>query len=291
MTEPLRVSVITPSFNAASFLSATVESVLSQDYPVEYIVVDGGSTDGTIQILENYKNRVHYTSGKDKGPADAIHRGFSQASGEVLAWLGGDDLYEPGAVRQAAEYLAKHPEVDIVYGQGWWIDEGGSPIGRYPTIPFDKRALEQDCFICQPAAFIRASAYRDCPIDRNLKLSFDYDLWIRMSAKGYRFACLASHLANTRMHRRTLTLGARSEMFHASMGLLRRHYGYVPFSWIFGYTAFRLDGRDQFFEPLQPSLWKYLRSLPTGLRYNRAKPVRFLKEWLAAPWKAVFRRA
>jgi glycosyltransferase involved in cell wall biosynthesis len=287
MTPPSLVSVITPSYNMARFLPETVESVLAQDYPhIEYLLVDGGSTDGTVEILEEYRGRIHYTSEPDNGPADAIDRGFSGAKGTVLAWLGADDIYEPGAIRQAVEYLDANPEVDVVYGDGWWIAEDGRPIKPYPTMPFHADQLRRDCFICQPATFFRASSYRSCRLDRDLRLSFDYDLWIRMAAKGYRFAYLNRHLANTRMHKDSLTLGARKKMFEASMGLLQRHYGYVPFSWVFGYTAFRLDGRDQFFEPLRPSLLKYLLSLPIGLWWNFRRPFRFLKGWMVAPWKA-----
>jgi glycosyltransferase involved in cell wall biosynthesis len=274
----------------AKFLPAAIESVLAQNYPrIEYIVMDGGSADGTIGILERYRGHLQYFSEKDRGPADAIHKGFSRAGGDVLAWLNADDTYEPGAVRCAADYLAADPQTDVVYGDGWWITEDGQAIERYPTLPFDARVLERDCFICQPAAFLRASAYQSCPIDRELQLSFDYDLWIRMSKQDRRFDYVARHLANSRMHRDSLTLGKRRDVFQASMGLLRRHYGYVPFSWVFGYAAFRVDGRDQFFEPLWPSMGKYLLSLPLGLRFNRTRPLRFLREWITAPWKAVVR--
>lgn len=284
------VTIVTPSFNMAALLPATLESVLGQDYPrIEYIIADGGSTDGTLEILKRYRGRLQYTSAPDDGPADAIHKGFSQARGDLFAWLSADDTYEPGAIRRAVEHLARNPEVDVVYGDGWWINEDGKPIERYPSQPFDASVLERDCFICQPAAFLRASAYRRCGVDPRQKMSFDYDLWIRMAAAKSRFAYLPEHLANTRMHRRALTLSARRQVFHASMDLLRRHYGYVPFSWIFGYTALRVDGRDQFFERLRPSVTKYLLSLPLGLWYNPYKPFRFLGEWTSAPWRALQR--
>lgn len=287
MAEPVLVTIVTPSYNHGQFLPAAIESVLSQDYPaIEHIVVDGGSTDNTLAVLEQYKDRLRYTSERDQGPSDAIHKGLSAARGEILGWLNSDDTFEPGAVRRAVEYLTAHPEVDVVYGDGWWIDEAGARIREYPSLPFDARVLERDCFICQPAAFFRASVYRACPLDPRQGFSFDYDLWIRMAAQGVRFAYIPGHLANTRMHRDALTISARKRVFQASMELLHRHYGYVPFSWIFGYAAFRVDGRDQFFEPLRPSIGKYLLSLPLGLRYNASRPFRFFAEWASAPWKA-----
>jgi glycosyltransferase involved in cell wall biosynthesis len=288
--EPPLVSIVTPTYNMAQHLPATIESVLSQDYPrIEYIVADGGSTDGSLEILKRHQNRLRWFTGKDKGPSDAAHRGFLEARGEVFAWLNADDIYLPGAVRTGVEYLAAHPDIDVVYGEGYWIDEKGAVIRRYPTLPFDPKVLERDCFICQPAAFIRASSYKACGLDPDVARSFDYDLWIRMAKQNLRFASIPEYLAGSRMHSGAKTLYERDEVFHASMELLKRHYGYVPFSWVFGYTAYRMDRRDQFFQPLRPSPLKYLASLPMGLKLNPAKPFRFLGEWLGAP-AALFKR-
>ncbi len=283
--DPL-VTIVTPSYNMARYLPETIASVLSQDYPrTEYIVMDGGSTDGSLEILRGHETRLRYFSRKDKGPADAIHQGFAEGSGEILAWLNADDTYFPGAVRKAVDFLQAHPEIDVVYGEGYWIDENGNPITRYPTLPFDARVLERDCFICQPASFFRASVYRKCGLDADLGLSFDYDLWIRMAKQGARFASIPDYLANSRMHRGAKTLKEREGVFRVSMDLLQRHYGYVPFQWVFGYTAYRMDGRDQVMEPLEPTFRKYLASLPTGLRMNPHRRLRFLREWIAAPMR------
>jgi glycosyltransferase involved in cell wall biosynthesis len=279
------VSVVTPSYNAARYLTETIESVISQDYPrVEHIVMDGGSTDPTPQILDRYRGRLQYFTGKDKGPSDAAHRGFQKATGEIFVWLNADDVFLPGAVRIAAQYLAAHPEIDVVYGEGNWIDENGHVISRYPTLPFDAKALERECFICQPAAYIRAFSYRKCGLDPDIDLPFDYDLWIRMAKQGFRFASIPEYLAGSRMHRGAKTIYEREDVFQASMRLLKHHYGYVPFSWVFGYTAYHMDGRDQFFQPMRPSLRKYLAALPMGLRWNPSRRVRFLGEWLTAPF-------
>jgi glycosyltransferase involved in cell wall biosynthesis len=265
----------------AGYLEQAIGSVLCQDYPrLEYIVMDGGSTDGTLALLERHKDHLSYTTGQDRGPSDAVFQGLRRASGDILIWLNADDTLLPGAVRTAVNYLQAHPEVDVVYGEGWWIREDGSVISRYPSLPFDAKTLERDCFICQPSAYIRASAYRRCELDPEVNWSFDYDLWIRMQKAGIRFAFLPEYLSNSRIHQGSKTIYERGEVFRYSMELLHRHYGYVPLSWIFGYTAYRLDGRDQFFEPLQPTAWKYLASLPVGLWYNGRRPGRFLGEWL-----------
>jgi glycosyltransferase involved in cell wall biosynthesis len=275
----------------ARYLPHTLESILSQDYPrLEVIVVDGGSTDETPAILAGYGDRVLWVTGRDKGPSDAAHRGFQMANGDIFAWLNADDTFLPGAVRTAVAYLAAHPEIDVVYGEGWWIDEEGAVISRYPTLDWDPEVLERDCFICQPAAFIRASAYRRCGLDPDINRSFDYDLWIRMAKQGFRFAAIPEYLANSRMHKGAKTIYEREAVFQASMDLLRRHYGYIPLPWVFGYTTWQRDGRDQFFEPLRPTVLNYLASLPMGFRLNPTWRVRFLIEWLIAPVRGVLRQ-
>jgi glycosyltransferase involved in cell wall biosynthesis len=285
------VSIVTPSFNMDRYLPRTIESVLSQDYPnIEYIVMDGGSTDGTHQILESHGDRLKYFSEPDRGPSDAVHKGFQHAHGDIFAWLGADDVYLPGAVRTAAEALMAHPEIDVIYGEGNWIDENGVVIERYPTLPFDPRILERDCFICQPASFIRAAAYRRCGLDPEVNFSFDYDLWIRMVKRGIRFQMIPQYLAGSRMHHGAKTINERDTVFQASIGLLQRHYGYVPFSWAFGYTAFRNDGRDQFFQPMKYSMRNYLATLPEGFRLNPGRRAQFLGDWLGAPLREVWRR-
>jgi len=284
------VSIVTPSYNMARYLPETLESILTQDYPnIEAIVVDACSTDETPEILASYGSRIRVIRGKDKGPSDGAHRGFQLARGDIFAWLNADDSFLPGAVSTAVAHLVEHPETDVVYGEGWWIDDNGAIISRYPTLPWDPKVLERDCFICQPAAFLRASSYRRCPLDPDINRSFDYDLWIRMAKLGFRFDAIPDYLANSRMHRGAKTIYEREEVLNASMDLLRRHYGYVPLPWVFGYAAWKRDGRDQFFEPLRPTIGNYLASLPLGLRINAAHPARFLGEWQAAPVRKLLR--
>src|ERR1035441_1834419 len=118
------VSIVTPSLNSERFIARTVESVLGQDYPnIEYIVVDGGSTDGTLDILNQYRSRLRYCSGPDQGVADAINKGFAQSRGSIFGWLSSDDTYLPGALSSAVGRLLDAPESAVVYGEAVWVDE------------------------------------------------------------------------------------------------------------------------------------------------------------------------
>ena len=282
MRESPLVSVITPSLNSAQFLEATIQSVLAQDYPrIEYLVMDGGSTDGTLDILRSHADRLTYVSGRDDGAADAINQGFAKAQGEILAWLGADDTYLPGAVSKAVQAFAAHPDAAVVYGEGNWTGPSGEVLGRYPTAPYDPKMFTRECSVCQPACFIRRDAI-ECVgmLNPRLRASFDYDLWIRL-AKQYRFVHLPEYLANSRMHPGNKTLGQRRTVFRESIALLSQYYGYVPVRWIYGYLSFLRDHRDQFFEPLRQSIFTYLLALPVGMRYNYAKPLRYGAEWLS----------
>lgn len=289
------VSIVTPSLNAATYLEQAIESVLTQDYPrLEYLVVDGGSTDGTIDILRRYQGRLFFVCQTDRGPVEAINHGFQLARGEIFAWLSGDDYYLPGAVAEAVNQLAAHPEAAVVYGEAEWVDESGRRLGDYPTAPFDAARLATACFVAQPAAFFRRRAFEAVGgLDARWPHTFDYDLWIRL-ARRFPFTYLPRRLAASRMHRRSITLGARRRVLEENIRLLRHHFGYAPFCWVYALCAHRLDRRDQFFEPLRPSAAAYALSLPVGLSYNRRHPGRYLREWrsaiTASAWRRLLRR-
>jgi glycosyltransferase involved in cell wall biosynthesis len=264
------------------FLPQSLASLFAQDYPrLEVIVRDGGSTDETVPLLRSYGSRLRWTSAKDDGAADALRRGLAEAQGSILGWLNADDILEPWAIRRAVEVLEDTPGLAAVYGQGAWVDEHGAFIAQYPSLEFTPHALSFDCIICQPACFFRADAYRTAgAIDPSLVCSFDYDLWIRLSRQGpFRF--LNEPFARSRMHRANKTLHERERVFQEGMLILQRHFGYVPYNWIHSYTCYRLDGRDQFFEPIAPSRYTHLRTLPAGLHWNWRRPVSFLREWLS----------
>ncbi len=198
------VSIITPSFNQARYLESTIQSVLTQDYPrIEYLIVDGGSTDGSVDIIKKYADRLAWwVSEKDKGQTDAINKGFARATGQILAWLNSDDTYEPGAVGRAVKYLIEHPEVGMVYADCNFINEDGSVIGKFGAAQTDYRRLREGyVHIPQQTMFFRAELWKQVgPLDPSFYFAMDYDLWTRIAAKSAMKYLAGQTWANFRMH-------------------------------------------------------------------------------------------
>lgn len=133
------ISIITPSYNQGRYIEETILSVLNQDYPrVEYLVMDGDSTDNTREILAKYGTRLTWSSERDGGQADAINTGFRAATGDIFGWINSDDTYLPGALSKIVRYFQTHPDIDLVYGEGHLVDADGVILDRYPTEPFDR---------------------------------------------------------------------------------------------------------------------------------------------------------
>jgi len=197
------VSIITPSYNQAAFLESTIRSVLEQDYPsLEYILVDGGSTDGSLDIIHRYADRFSWwVSEKDKGHADALNKGFSHAKGEILAWLNSDDTYYPGAISDAVASLQAHPEVGMVYGDADLNDETGNIIGSFASRQTDyQKLLRGSVHIPQATTFFRADLWRQVgPLSLSLFFAFDYDLWVRL-AKVSKILYIPRTWATFRLH-------------------------------------------------------------------------------------------
>ncbi len=197
------VSIVTPSYNQARFLEFTIRSVLEQDYPnIEYILVDGGSTDGSVDIIQRYADRFAWlVSEKDRGHADALNKGFSHAGGEILAWLNSDDTYYPGAISDAVASLRAHPEIGMVYGAADLTDESGKVIGRFASRQTDyRKLLRGSVHIPQATTFFRADLWKKVgPLNLSLFFAFDYDLWVRL-AKISKLLYIPRKWATFRLH-------------------------------------------------------------------------------------------
>ncbi len=179
------VSIITPSYNQSRFLEQTMRSVLEQDYPnIEYIVMDGASTDGSLEIIQRYQHKLSYwESVPDKGQTDAINKGFARATGDILAWLNSDDLLLPGALSAAVKQLQSHPEVGMVYGDTIFVNADGEKIGKFAAAQTDLHRLQSGyVHIPQQASFFRADLWRKVgPLDPTFYFAMDYDLWVRLA--------------------------------------------------------------------------------------------------------------
>ncbi len=200
---PPLVTIVTPSYNQARYLEHTIRSVLAQDYPhIEYIIVDGGSTDGSVDIIRKYEDCLAWwVSEPDRGHSHAVNKGFARARGEILAWLNSDDLYTPYAVREAVEFLEAHPEVGMVYADALYIDEEGYVLGRFPAAQTDyRRMMRGYVHIPQATTFFRASVYREVgPLREDLYYAFDYAFWVQI-AKRYPIRYLPRLWAYFRIH-------------------------------------------------------------------------------------------
>lgn len=283
------VSIVTPVYQMANFVDETIRSVFAQDYPrIEYIVMDAGSTDGTVEIVRRYEARhsenvtFRWFSEPDNGAAEAVNKGFLRSSGSVFAFLNADDTYLPGAVSAAVRALLEDPSADGVYGEANWVRADGSVIARYPTRPFDPDLLMSQCFICQPASFLRREAFSaGGMLNPSLKYSFDYDFWIRVS-KTHRLRKIGEMLATSRMHGSNKTISQRRKVLRETIAVLQENYGYSPFPHVLAYTGHLANGLDQFSPPFRPSLTKYLMALPLGWRFNWRHPLRYTSEWASA---------
>jgi glycosyltransferase involved in cell wall biosynthesis len=221
--DPL-VSIVTPSYNQARYLESTIRSVLEQDYPnLEYIIVDGGSTDSSVDIIRRYSDRLAWwVSEKDRGQTDAINKGFVHARGEILAWLNSDDTYQPGAVAEAVGLLRDRPEVGLVYGDANFIDENGCVIGCFPAAQTNYRRLRRGyVHIPQQASFWRADLWRKVgPLDPSFYFAMDYDLWVRLAAQAP-MQYVPRLWANFRLHTQGKTIAADERCWPE---MLKVHY-------------------------------------------------------------------
>lgn len=184
---PPLITIVTPSYNQSRYLEQTIRSVLDQDISsIEYFVIDGGSTDSSVEIIRKYEKQLAgWMSEKDQGQADAINKGFKRAGGEFVAWLNSDDVYQPGAIQKALEIFQRHPEVGIVYGDVLSIDAEGNVFNLQTFKPYSVEDLMAFNIISQPAVFMRRSVLEQAGLlDLSYHLLLDHHLWLRM-------ACLA----------------------------------------------------------------------------------------------------
>ncbi len=243
-----QLSVVMPLLNQAAFLEASVRSVMAQPLDLELVVMDGGSSDGSLQMLARlaaeFVGRLRWFSAPDSGPAQALNRAVAQARAPLLGWLPADDLYTAGAAARAVEALQSRPDWDLVYGEGEHIDVTGRPLGRYPTLlpdtPYERFA--EGCFVCQPTLFMRRCCWLEAGgVDESLRAAFDFELWLRLFRRhAGRIGFIDQVQAQSRLHAGGITLRERERVALEGMQVLHRHLGSAPPEWLLTHFEERL---------------------------------------------------
>ncbi|MCM8776638.1 MAG: glycosyltransferase [Candidatus Omnitrophica bacterium] len=227
------ISVVMPSYNQAKFIRQSIDSVLAQKYPnLELIVVDGASTDGTVEILKGLKDSIRWVSEPDKGQADAINKGFSMSAGEVLAWLNADDLYAPDALYHVGEFFASHPDTMWAVGHVSIVDETGREIRKLISWykaqrlrHYSYRALLTENFISQMGTFFRRAALQHVGgVEPSLYYAMDYDLWLRLG-KQFTPGLIDKKLAKFRMYPTSKSITGFDRQFLEELDVAKKYAG------------------------------------------------------------------
>jgi glycosyltransferase involved in cell wall biosynthesis len=242
----MKVSVIVPSYNQAKYLPATLESLVAQDHSnVEVRVYDGGSTDGSVDVLSSHKAGFWWISEKDGGQAAAINRGLKEAHGDIVSFLNSDDIYYPAALSRVVRYFEENPECLILYGKANHLNADGAILEQYPTEAWNYQRLQETCFICQPSVFWRREVLnRFGLLDESLHYALDYEYWLRVG-RDVAFHYLGGPaLAGSRLHADTKTLSQRVEVHREILDVVIRHDGSeaAVYNWL-GHLAFHEASR------------------------------------------------
>lgn len=224
-------SVIMPSYNQAGYLKEALDSILSQEYPqCEIIVMDGGSTDGSVELLRSYSNRIRWVSERDKGQSDALNKGFAKATGEIIGWLNSDDRFEPGALQAAGRFFAEHPETLWAFGHCKVMDEKGREIYRgisafkgHKLRHYSYSAHLEGNFVSQMGVFFRRKVLDEIGgINENLYYAMDYDFWLRIG-KRYPPGILAGTFGAFRVYQTSKSMSNFKQRFKEDFAIARKH--------------------------------------------------------------------
>lgn len=235
--EGKKVGIVIPSFNQGKYIEQTILSVLeNKKYcDIDLVVMDGGSTDETLPILERYQTSFYYwRSERDCGQADAINQGMKYLQHcDYVMWLNSDDVYqESNSVKKLLDYMCSH-NLRVAYGKSYFIDEEGKITGEYSTEEFSVENLGKRCYISQPSVMIEEALWEECGgLNPRLQMCLDYELWIRI-AKRCNFGFCGEVIGNTRMYEDTKTATMQLQHLKEAVAILHYHYGVVPAHWLY----------------------------------------------------------
>ena len=233
-----------PSLNQIDFIEIAARSALGQrNVSLELIIADGGSTDGTLGVLEKlvmeFAPRIRWASVRDAGPASAINKALQLSRADIIGWLNADDIYAPDSISLAVRTFTTNANLIMLYGEAEHVDAKGNLLRRYPTLPPSAgvEAFQFGCFICQPTVFLRRSVFDDIGgLDEGLSTAFDFDLWLRVFSRfPERIGYTDRVLAFSRLHGYTITATQRKNVASEAVCLLFRHLGKADYHWVLTY--------------------------------------------------------
>lgn len=232
-----KISIVTPSYNQGRFLEDTLRSVIGQELgysTLQYIIQDSCSTDITSEVLARYQGveNMHAHIEPDAGQADALNRGFKCSDGDILGWVNSDDVLLPCAVQTVIEAFKDNPDVDVVYGGAFFIDESGIIQSKYPTSIFSEKLLLSTCILSQPSVFFRRSIYDKVGgIRDDLHYCLDYNLWLKFYRADANFLHIKNPLSATRIYSATKSATGGEEFVEEIRSMLLDEVGYIPSCW------------------------------------------------------------
>ncbi|REL30180.1 glycosyltransferase family 2 protein [Thalassotalea euphylliae] len=228
------ITVVVPSYNQGKFLEQCLESIFKINLPIEVFVLDGGSSDNSLDVIKNYNDKITWwRSHKDDGQSAAINEGIARGNAPYVCWLNSDDFFYEGGLEAMYAQLVNHQEKAFAYGKCWLTSESGCRLSHYLTLPFSAYLLANYCFICQPGTLISRKAWESIGgLNESLNLAMDYDLWWRLYNQFGAPQFCRMDIAASRAHADTKTANSIDDHYSESTDVVRNHYGRVPIKWL-----------------------------------------------------------